>query len=77
MISIQSIAWFMTYFGLLTFVSNLFQFWKHWLIHRIHSYKMDDQLSAEEILIGKRIDDCFTHCALGLIIAGFGMLVLK
>ena len=89
MIGISNMSWagflarFMMIFGFLTFISNFLQFWRYWFIHGIGykaTYEIPDYKEAElpsmsELLTGMRIDDFFTHCALGLIIAGFGMLI--
>lgn len=77
------LARFMMIFGFLTFISNFLQFWSYWFIHgtgyksryELPDYKEADLPLTPELLMGMRIDDFFTHCALGLIIAGFGMLI--
>ena len=40
-------------------------------------HPMIEYMKETNIQVGMRIDDCFTHCALGLIIAGFGALLLE
>ncbi len=67
--NVRQAGWVMTVFGSVTFATNFLQFLDFTFSRR----GSDIGLSESTI----RADDCFTHCALGLIIAGFGALLLE
>jgi DNA-directed RNA polymerase subunit M/transcription elongation factor TFIIS len=71
--NVRQAGWVMTVFGSITFMSNIMQYLA---LHQKHQ-KIWEDLSSTNILIGIRIDNCFSHCVLGLIIAGFGALLLE
>ena len=74
----RKVGWIMTVFGLFTFVSNFFQFIALDIKYKDQwGHPMIEYMKETNIQVGMRIDDCFTHCALGLIIAGFGALLLE
>jgi len=59
-------------------VSNFFQFIALDIKYKDQwGHPMIEYMKETNIQVGMRIDDCFTHCALGLIIAGFGALLLE
>ena len=68
----RQVGWICTVFGLLTFMSQFIRF-----VALNVTYKNTWSMLEKNLLLGIRMDEVFTHCALGLIIAGLGVLLLE